>query len=434
MPQGRKRNFKGLQLRGMPSFGSTDASGYDGMSNISMTEDDAHNTRCVGPLSGIKGWLSPSRGRYNNPISPLISNSRQNSGDSDGLSSSCKVKGGAQSLNQGPGSYHEILSHQLHGMEIGSNTTEPLDLSPEKLKVIGELGCGNGGSVSKIIHLPTGIIMARKSVLIDVKPEVRKQILRELQILHECRSSCIVGFYGAALSDVQVLLCMEYMDFGSLDSIYQKYGPLELPVCGKVAVCVVHGLTYLYEVHRIIHRDVKPSNILVNGAGEIKLCDFGVSGELINSIADTFVGTSTYMSPERIQGGQYSVKCDVWSLGVTMVEIAHGRFPFADDEEVAFDENTVTAAALNGRNEQREAAPLSILELLQHIVYEPPPRLHRSFPARMHAFVNACLCKDVALRPTPMELMNHEYVRGSCNEQFSVAEWVENLRGRTNSC
>ena len=133
-------------------------------------------------------------------------------------------------------------------------------------------------------------------MFIDAKPEVRKQILRELQILHECQSQYIVGFYGACLSDIHIYMCMEYMDAGSLDSIYSKHGAIDVDVCGKIVVTVVQGLSYLYEVHRIIHRDVKPSNILVNLRGEIKLCDFGVSGELINSIADTFVGTSTYMS------------------------------------------------------------------------------------------------------------------------------------------
>lgn len=138
--------------------------------------------------------------------------------------------------------------------------------------------------------------MAKKVVFIDTKPETRKQILRELQILHECRSDYIVGFYGAYLSHVNIYMCMEYMDVGSLDSIYSKHGPIDVAVCGKIVVTVIYGLSYLYETFRIIHRDVKPSNILVNSCDQIKLCDFGVSGELINSIADTFVGTSTYMS------------------------------------------------------------------------------------------------------------------------------------------
>lgn len=104
--------------------------------------------------------------------------------------------------------------------------------------------------------------------------------------------------------------------------------------------------------------DVKPSNILVNSSGQIKLCDFGVSGELINSIANTFVGTSTYMSvrcslasltslgfrlltpprqppqPERIQGAPYTVKSDVWSLGISLIELALGRFPFAGESRL----------------------------------------------------------------------------------------------------
>jgi len=133
--------------------------------------------------------------------------------------------------------------------------------------------------------------------------------------MHDCHSPYIISFYGAFLSDPNICICMEYMDKGSLDGIYKKIGAIDIEVVSKVALAVLEGLTYLYDVHRIIHRgelkdvssfdfmpklmvasDIKPSNILCNSQGQIKICDFGVSGELINSIADTFVGTSTYMS------------------------------------------------------------------------------------------------------------------------------------------
>jgi serine/threonine protein kinase len=87
------------------------------------------------------------------------------------------------------------------------------------------------------------------------------------------------------------------------------------------------GLRYLREKHQIIHRDVKPSNILVNSSGDIKICDFGVSGQLIDSMANSFVGTRSYMSPERLQGTNYSVQSDIWSLGLSLVEMALGMYP-----------------------------------------------------------------------------------------------------------
>ncbi|KAL0058864.1 MAP kinase kinase (MEK) [Marasmius tenuissimus] len=201
---------------------------------------------------------------------------------------------------------------------------------PEELKNIAELGMGNGGSVMKVEHVPSGIIMAKKVVLIDAKPSVRKQILRELHIMHLCDSPHIVSSYGAFLQDPNICICMEFMDKKSFDGIYKRTGAIDIDVVGKVAESVLKGLLYLYDEHHIIHRDIKPSNILLNSEGDVKLCDFGVSGELINSLANTFVGTSIYMSPERIQGAEYSIRSDVWSLGITIVELAHGRFPFAD--------------------------------------------------------------------------------------------------------
>ncbi|KAJ9106781.1 Dual specificity protein kinase fuz7 [Naganishia adeliensis] len=301
------------------------------------------------------------------------------------------------------------------------------ELKSDEFKVVQDLGAGAGGTVDKVIHGPTGTIMAKKLVLIDAKPAVRKQILRELQIMHGCSSPYIVSFYGAFMREPHICICMEYMDRTSLDGIYKKHGAIDIGIVGRIAEAVLEGLTYLYDVHRIIHRDIKPSNILVNSKGAIKICDFGVSGELINSIANTFVGTSTYMSPERIQGGNYSVKSDVWSLGVSLIELALGRFPFSDDEDgdstsAGTDDDdlpeqfrsTANPPPRNGAGKSKpNAGPnMSILDLLQYIVNEPAPRLTPpgKYPRVAELFIDDCLRKDPGLRKNPKELLVSFYL------------------------
>lgn len=178
----------------------------------------------------------------------------------------------------------------------------------------------------------------------------------------------------------------------SLDRISKDFGPVRVDVLGKITESILAGLVYLYEAHRIMHRDIKPSNILVNSRGNIKLCDFGVATETVNSIADTFVGTSTYMAPERIQGGAYTVRSDVWSVGLTVMELAVGRFPFDASDSSAGD--------------RASAGPMGILDLLQQIVHEPAPKLPKSdaFPPILHEFAAKCLLKKPDERPTPREL------------------------------
>lgn len=164
---------------------------------------------------------------------------------------------------------------------------------------------------------------------------MHKQVLRELEFLSSTSSPYIVEHYGAFLAehDTQICILMEYCEAGSLDSILGKLKSRKWRcsehVLGRIASSVLRGLDYLHE-RKIIHRDIKPSNILLTRTGAIKLCDFGVSGELVDSHAGTFTGTSFFMAPERITGKPYSIKSDVWSLGLTLHEVAHLRFPYGE--------------------------------------------------------------------------------------------------------
>ncbi|KAK2736186.1 MAP kinase kinase (MEK) [Myotisia sp. PD_48] len=319
-----------------------------------------------------------------------------------------------------PGALGNSESTRTDTLEIGLEFK--LDLRSEDLVILKELGAGNGGTVSKVMHASTKVVMARKVIRVDAKEKVRKQILRELQVGHDCNSPYIVTFYGAFQSEARdIVLCMEYMDCGSLDRISKDFGPVRVDVLGKITESIFGGLVYLYEAHRIMHRDIKPSNVLVNSRGCIKLCDFGVAGETVNSIADTFVGTSTYMAPERIQGGAYSVRSDVWSAGLTIMELAVGRFPFDASDAAAGD--------------RASAGPMGILDLLQQIVHEPAPKLPKSdaFPKILEDFVAKCLLKKPEERPTPRELYDRDaFILAAKRTPVNLREWAISMMDQHN--
>ncbi|CDK28953.1 unnamed protein product [Kuraishia capsulata CBS 1993] len=301
----------------------------------------------------------------------------------------------------------ELISH-LQNLELGLEYQ--ITMRVEDLVTLKKLGAGNSGTVSKVLHIPSKKIMARKVIHIETKELIHSQIIRELRIMHECDSPFIIDFFGAFIDQGDVVICMEYVDCSSLDKNLRMTGPFPEVILKQVAWCVLSGLNYLYDHHRIIHRDVKPSNVLLDSKGGMKLCDFGVSRELINSIADTFVGTSTYMSPERIQGGVYSVKGDVWSLGLMLVELATGKFPFGDNSN---------------------RAPDSILDLLQRIVNEHPPSLkpEDGFSADLCDFVDMCLKREKE-RGDPHKLMLHPFLQGCETPEFKseVKRWAKNVR------
>ncbi|KAJ5520577.1 hypothetical protein N7463_001030 [Penicillium fimorum] len=316
---------------------------------------------------------------------------------------------------QAPGTVGNIEINNTDTLEIGLEFR--LDLRSEDLVTLKELGAGNGGTVSKVMHASTKVVMARKIIRVEAKENVRKQILRELRVGHDCNCPNIVTFYGAFQNEARdIVLCMEYMDLGSFDRVSKDFGPVRVDVLGKITESVLAGLVYLYEAHRIMHRDIKPSNILLNSRGNIKLCDFGVATETVNSIADTFVGTSTYMAPERIQGGAYTVRSDVWSVGLTVMELAVGKFPFDHSDSAA--------------GNRASAGPMGILDLLQQIVHETAPKLPKSdaFPPILHDFVGKCLLKKSEERPTPRELYDKDaFLQAAKRTPVNLEGWAASM-------
>lgn len=284
-----------------------------------------------------------------------------------------------------------------------------------QIETLGVLGEGAGGAVAKC-KLKNGgnKIFALKTInTLNTDPEYQKQIFRELQFNKSFESDYIVKYYGmfADQQNSTIYIAMEYMGGRSLDAIYKNLskrgGRISEKVLGKIAEAVLRGLSYLHE-RKIIHRDIKPQNILLNQAGQVKLCDFGVSGEAVNSLATTFTGTSYYMAPERIKGQPYSVTCDVWSLGLTLLEVAQGKFPFGSD---------------------RMATNVAPIELLTMILTFTPelkdePELDICWSKAFKSFIEYCLKKEARERPSPRQMINHPWIQGQMKKKTNMAKFV----------
>uniref|UniRef100_A0AC35UDS0 Protein kinase domain-containing protein n=1 Tax=Rhabditophanes sp. KR3021 TaxID=114890 RepID=A0AC35UDS0_9BILA len=314
-------------------------------------------------------------------------------------------------------------------------------LTADSIEVIQQLGQGNGGVVSKWRHIPTNVIMAAKVVHVEVRPTQKAQIMKELEILHKCTSPYIVGFYGAFTDNNDISICMEYMDGLSLDIVLQKTGKIAEKFVGRISASVVKGLSYLKEEHKILHRDVKPSNILVNSRGEIKLCDFGVSAMLINSMANSFVGTRSYMAPERLQGSEYSIHSDVWSFGMSLVEISVGRFPIPAVSRQEFvkifgvpEEQVILPDGLQWprhvESNAKGPTELAIFELLEYISTEDPPFLPLGiYSPELVQYTSKCLKKNQLERPNLKALRNEPFYLAyqGIIDTSDVAEWVQGI-------
>ncbi|AEY95635.1 FACR117Wp [Eremothecium gossypii FDAG1] len=284
----------------------------------------------------------------------------------------------------------------------------------DQIEELGVLGEGAGGSVTKCKLRHGSKIFALKTITtLTTDQESQKQIFRELQFNKSCKSDYIVRYYGMFTDEEHssIYIAMEYMGGRSLDAIYKHLlkhgGRVGEKVLGKIAESVLRGLSYLHQ-RKIIHRDIKPQNILLNEAGQVKLCDFGVSGEAVNSLATTFTGTSYYMAPERIQGQPYSVTSDVWSLGLTLLEVAQAHFPF---------------------DSGKFAANMPPIELLMLILTFTPqlkdePEANIVWSKAFKSFISYCLKKESRERPSPRQMLRHPWIQGQMKKRVNMEKFI----------
>lgn len=272
---------------------------------------------------------------------------------------------------------------------------------------LGELGSGTSGHVVKMRHKPSGAIIAVKQMRRTGIDEENKRIIMDLDVVlksEKCRY--IVKCLGCFITDADVWICMELMTtcFDKLQKKSKK--PVPERILGKVTVATVNALAYLKDRHNVIHRDVKPSNILIDDRGNIKLCDFGISGRLVDSNARTrAAGCAAYMAPERIDPANqsYDIRADVWSLGITLVELATAVFPY--------------------RNCNTD------FEVLTKVLTSNPPSLpeDQEFSSDFRDFVKLCLQKNYEARPKYPDLLKHPFLQRAEQEAVDVAGWFRDV-------
>ncbi|XP_068558405.1 TRAF2 and NCK-interacting protein kinase-like isoform X10 [Cebidichthys violaceus] len=266
------------------------------------------------------------------------------------------------------------------------------------------VGNGTYGQVYKGRHVKTGQLAAIK--VMDVTGDEEEEIKAEINMLKKySHHRNIATYYGAFIKknppgiDDQLWLVMEFCGAGSVTDLIKNTKGNSLKEEWTAYICreILRGLTHLHQ-HKVIHRDIKGQNVLLTENAEVKLVDFGVSAQLDRTVGrrNTFIGTPYWMAPEVIACDEnpeatYDFKSDLWSLGITAIEMAEGAPPLCDMH------------------------PMRALFLIPR---NPAPRLKsKKWSKKFQSFIESCLVKSHSQRPSTEQLLKHPFIKDLPNER-----------------